>query len=179
MKKASAALVACKDDLKDEVSDANKRALAAGMGLPLDGAQESENTKRVGEGWVANSQMEWFVAVLVEMYLGPGGLPAWLAAKGLRFVPSLRLINGIAKTALGGSGITPDDVTPRVTYDDVGNLRYPTSLKTGPVREHYKTVAEYSIACADFGTWMAALWGGGNGRGLEIAMRQGGEDESE
>ena len=77
----------------------------------------------------------------------------------LRFVPNIRLINGIAKTSLGGLGITPDDVSERVTRDSVGGMRCPVALKVGPQRHLYTSDIAYQVACVDFGTWMAALWG--------------------
>ena len=49
------------------------------------------------------------------------------------------MINGIGKTALGNGGITPDDVTERITYDNVDHEVCPTVSKAGPAISRWHT----------------------------------------
>ena len=132
MNKAYAQREASKDDLKDGAGDANKRALASGLDMSIRRAPGMEDIPLLGKAWVTTSQTEWASFILEEMFHGPGGIARWMTEHQLRFVPNLRLINGIAKTSLGGIGITPDDVSERVSRDTVGSMKCPVALKAGP-----------------------------------------------
>ena len=95
--------------------------------------------------------MDWFAVIFEDMYHGLGGLAEW-TKNSLGFIPNLRMINGIAKTLLGGGGITSEDVTPRVMWDNVGHEVCPTSHRSGPAPTQYRPVEAYEAACANFGT---------------------------